>query len=75
MKKFIYHIARGMFCGSILLLVCILLLDAQPGTASETSLLDTIKNVDEPFDGTLHGGRVYRLCIEMQRAFSDMGPH
>ena len=50
MGKSIYHIARGMFCGSILLLVCILLLDAQPGTASETSLLDTIKNVDEPFD-------------------------
>jgi hypothetical protein len=50
MKKSIYHIARGMLGGSILLLVSILLLDVRPGTASETSLLDTIKNVDEPFD-------------------------
>lgn len=43
-------IARRMLSASILLLVCILLLDTRPGTASETSLLDTIKNVDEPFD-------------------------
>ena len=39
-----------MLCGSILLLLCIMLLDARPGAASDTSLLDTIKNVDEPFD-------------------------
>ena len=51
MKKSIYLFARGMLCGSILLLVGIqLLLDARPGAASETSLLDTVKSVDEPFD-------------------------
>ena len=50
MKKSIYTIVRRMLCGSILLLVCILLLDTQVGTASETSFLDTIKEVDEPFD-------------------------
>ena len=50
MKKSIYHIARGVFCGSILLLASILLLDVRLGTASETSFLDTIKKVDEPFD-------------------------
>lgn len=50
MKKFIDHIATGRGGGLLLLLVCILLLDALPGTASETSFLDTIKNVNEPFD-------------------------
>ena len=50
MKKSIYLIARRVLCGSILLLLCIMLLDARPGAASDTSLLDTIKNVDEPFD-------------------------
>lgn len=50
MKKSIYHIAGGMFCGSILLLASILLLDVRLGTASETSFLNTIKKVDEPFD-------------------------
>jgi hypothetical protein len=38
--------------GPVLLLACILtfLLGASPGTASESSFLDSVKNVDEPFD-------------------------
>ncbi|MCP4339875.1 MAG: hypothetical protein GY799_13535 [Desulfobulbaceae bacterium] len=52
MMKFIYLIARGILYGSLPLLVfgLMVLADSQPGAASETSLLDTIKNVDEPFD-------------------------
>ncbi len=43
------HLITMQLSGSILLLVCILMLP-HPGVASETSFLDTIKEVDEPFD-------------------------
>jgi hypothetical protein len=54
MKNFHYpHLtATEKLCGSILLLVFILVIltGAQPGAASETSFLETVKDVDEPFD-------------------------
>lgn len=43
------HRATMHMCGSILLLVCILM-PPRPGMASETSFLDTVKEIDKPFD-------------------------
>lgn len=51
-SRFLHLTATEKLCGSILLLVFILivLMGAQPGAASETSFLETVKDVDEPFD-------------------------
>lgn len=43
------YLSTMHLCGSILLLVCILVLP-RTGTAEETSFLDTVKEVNEPFD-------------------------
>jgi hypothetical protein len=53
MKNFRFlHLTVTTLHGTVLLLSCILavLLGASPGTANESSFLDSVKNVDAPFD-------------------------